>query len=252
MDTEAIFERHLIDLARQAESRSMYTFSGFMGLSEQDLYHRLSGELKFIDHSLYGGNASAERQIAVFGSEKMFGFPPEYPIAVLEIRPLSDKYGEELSHRDYLGAILNLGVERSVLGDIVIRGKKAWIYVLENAAEFIREHLCKVRHTDVAVSLPDAEMIPELKPVLQEISVNIASERLDSIVAALTKVSRSQISEFFTREYVTLNGRIVTQISKTPRPGDVITIRGYGKAIYDGITGHSKKDRLYVTLRKYV
>lgn len=252
MDTETVFERHLIDLGRQAESRSMYTFSGFMGLAEQDRFHKLSGELGFIDHSLYGGSDSAERAIAVFGSEAAFGYPPDYPIRVLSIWPLSEKYGEELSHRDYLGALLNLGLDRSVIGDIVIREKKAWVYVLESAAAFISENLTRVRHTDVGCEILEPGDIPELKPVLTELRFNIASERMDSVVAGLTKVSRSQVSEFFTRGYVTLNGQIVTSVSKTPKPGDVITVRGYGKAIYDGVSGHSKKDRLYVTLRKYV
>ena len=251
MEQDELLKNHLTDLARQAETRSMYTYSGFLGLAEQDIYEKVSRELGFIDHSLYGGSEAAERVIAVFGSEKQFGYAPDYPIRVVCVRPVNEKFAEELSHRDYLGAVLNLGIERTLIGDIVIRGKNAWIYCLNTIVDFLKENLTTVKHTDVVCEEASFD-VPELKPVLEETRVNVASERLDAIVAAFTKISRSKAVELFTRQRVYVNGKCIEKPSAGLKPGDVLSVRGFGKAVYGGIDGKSKKGRLYVILNRYV
>ena len=251
MNDTDVLKHHLLDLARQAESRSMYTFSGFLGLAEQDTYVRMAPELSFIGHTLYGGSEAAERQIAVFGSEADFGYPPEYPIAVLSVTPAAEKYAEALTHRDYLGAILSLGIERELIGDIIIRDKHAWFYALDSIADFLADSLTSVKHTTV-VCRREIGLVPELAPILETLSVNVASERIDAVISALTGLSRNHVGELFTKERVTLNGRIILKESTALKEGDVLSARGFGKYIYDGITGRSRKDRLYVSLRKYV
>ena len=256
-DEEKFLKRHFIDLARQAESRSMYTYSGFLGLPEQSVLFSAGKDLSFIGWSLYGGSEAAERQLAVFGSEKDFGYGPDYPIVIMEVKPSSEKYGEELSHRDYLGAILGLGIERELIGDIIIKGKCAWFYALESAADFLRENLTEIRHTTVRCRLigkasDDHPEIPELKPKLQELKINIASERLDSIVAGFTGISRSHVTELFSTKRVFVNGKITENYSKGLKEGDILNVRGFGKAVYCGISGTSRKGRLYVILEKYV
>ncbi len=251
MEQDELLKKHLTDLARQAEARSMYTYSGFLGLAEQDIYEKVSRELSFIDHSLYGGSEAAERVIAVFGSEKQFGYAPDYPIRVVCVRSVNEKFAEELSHRDYLGAVMNLGIERTLIGDIVIRGKNAWIYCLNTIVDFLKENLTTVKHTDVVCEESSFD-VPELKPVLEETRVNVASERLDAIVAAFTKISRSKAVELFTRQRVYVNGKCIEKPSAGLKPGDVLSVRGFGKAVYGGIDGKSKKGRLYVILNRYV
>ncbi|MBR6405450.1 MAG: hypothetical protein IKS18_04550 [Lachnospiraceae bacterium] len=250
-DEERLLLRHLQDLSERAQQSGIYTFSDFLSLPEQDLVLRSVREYGLWDYHFEGGSESAERRIIVFGSEASFGYPPELPITVLQIRPVQEKYGEELSHRDILGAVMSLQIERSLTGDIIVRGKNAYIFCLQRIADFLAENLTKIRHTDVQCMRCISD-VPELRPVLQEVRLNIASERLDSIVAFLTGISRSHIERLFHEKRVFLNGRIVESLSARPKEGDVITVRGFGKAIYEGISGSSKKGRLYVTLRKYV
>ena len=255
MENDELIRKHLLDLARQAESRGAYTYSGFLGLPEQDIYTRLQPELTFIENTLFGGSEASERQIAVFGSEKELGYPPEYPIVVMKVSPTAGKFSEMLTHRDYMGAILSLGIDRSLIGDIIIRGNDAYVYCLVSIKQYLSDNLTSVKHTDVdctfASDMEHVSEIPELRPVLVPQSTNVASERLDSIVAGFTNISRSHIKELFLRQRVLLNGRIITSLSKEPKPGDTITVRGFGKAIYEGVNGKSKKGRLYVTLNKY-
>ena len=243
--------RHLLDLAGQAERYGTYTYSGFLSLAEQDSLLRFPDRPLSVPLRFFGGFEGAERKIAVFGSEKDLGFPPAYPVKVLRIDPLSEKYGEELSHRDYLGAVLALGIDRSVTGDILVDGKRAWLLCLDTASDFLKENLAEVRHTSVKLTEVSGD-VPELQPKLQTLRVNIASERLDAVVSAFTKLSRAKALELFRRQLVFVNSGLQTDGSKKPKPGDVLNVRGFGKAIYEGIDGESKKGRLYAVLKKYV
>ena len=251
MDDIELLKSHLRDLARQANTENRYTFSNFLALPEQDIFIRLLPELPGKGHTLMGGSESAERQLAVFGDPSVIGEAPVPPVSVLSVTPDNEAFGETLSHRDYLGAILSLGIEREMIGDIIVRGKNAWFFAMDSVAEFLSENLHTVRHTTVTCRIAEGD-IPELQPILEKLSVNVASERLDAVISALTGISRGHVTELFTRERVSVNGRVILKGSVNLKEGDILTVRGFGKYIYDGIGGKSKKGRLYVDLRKYV
>ncbi len=250
MEQDDLLLRHVKDLARQAETQDRYTYSGFLSLQEQDLLTR-AAEKEGFRFTLYGGAPSSERQLAVFGDERALGYPPAPPVTVLRISPRQEKFGETLSHRDYLGAVLNLGIYRALTGDIVIREKTAWLFCLEQAAGFIAENLTTVRHTEVRAERVSAD-VPDLAPKFREVRLNVASERLDAVIPELLKIPRTKIGPLFSEQRVFVNGRVRTDGSDRLKAGDVLTVRGFGKAIYDGPAGTSKKGRLYVALRQYV
>ena len=118
-DDDRILLNHLRDLQKRAERSGISTFSGFLSLPEQDLFLRGVREYGFHDYRLEGGTESAERRIVVFPGDGD-GFSPKLPIVILEVMPLTEKYAEELSHRDVLGAMMSLGIDRSLTGDILL------------------------------------------------------------------------------------------------------------------------------------
>ena len=265
MDQDEKLRRHLLDLAALAEKRYNPTNSGFLNLAEQDLFCRLQPEFAPVHSTLTGGFPQAERKIALFWPDDsaLAGFAPEAdvnpdsglanaeaaaPISVLLIAPVNLRFAEDLTHRDYLGAILNLGIDRSLTGDILVKDHLAYVFCLENMKELLIRDLTRVRNTSVTVSEVSRD-IPELVPEYQELRVNVASERLDAVVAALAGVSRSKAVDLFPAQRVFVNSRIVTDPGKKLKEGDVLSVRGFGKAIYQGINGESRKGRLYITLK---
>ncbi|MBO4290253.1 MAG: hypothetical protein J5865_09185 [Lachnospiraceae bacterium] len=242
---------HIRDLARQAESRGTYTYSAFLSPAELSDILARERELIPVPFAVWGGSEAAERKLIGFGSETWFGYPPAWPICVIAIEPAAERFAEDLSHRDYLGALMSLGIERSLTGDIVIRGKNAWLYCLDLIADHICENLTSVRHTAVRCHVETGE-VPALVPQYQELRLNVASERIDAITAAFIGKSRSSIGELFTAGKVFVNSRAVADGSKPLKEGDVLSVRGFGKAVYDGVAGTSKKGRSYAVLRKYV
>ena len=239
--------RYLEDLAARAERSTIYTYSGFLSPEEQDAFLKKHpfGACRF-----EGGTQAAERCVLICGSEADLGYPPEPPIALLMIRPASEKFGEELSHRDILGAVLGLGIERSLIGDILIRGKTAWLFCLESIADFLAGNLRQIRHTSVTLSR--AESLQDAPaPVLVPLRLNVASERLDGILSAFCRLSRGKAAELIRLERVRIGARLAASPDIRLKEGDVLRVRGFGKAIYDGVVNETKKGRLYVALRQY-
>ena len=249
METSDVTLRHLLDLCRKSEKTGSWQYSGFLSPAEQDDLLR-SREAAAFSFFLTGGYENAERKILAAGNEEEAG-KAEPPLAVIEVRPKSEKYAEELTHRDYLGAILGLGIERSLIGDILVRGKSAWFICLSSAAEMLTSSLDQVRRTAVTAA-PAAADIPELEPRYAPMRVNVASERLDAVVAAFANLSRAQADRLFAAEKVFVNGRTVTDRSTRLKEGDMLSVRGFGKAVYDGIEYETRKKRFLVQLRKLI
>ena len=179
------------------------------------------------------------------------GFSWDYPIDCLKIEPKALRFSEELGHRDYLGALLNLGVDRSVVGDILIKDKEAWFFCLHKMSDFFIENLIRVKHTTVLVSrVEQAEEIPE--PEFEIINGTCASVRLDALIGLAFQTSRSSMVSFIESGLVFVNGKLITSNGYEPKEGDIISVRSKGRFIYDGVSRQTKKGRLGVRIRKYV
>ena len=247
--TNDVMLRHLLDLCRKNEKTGLWQYSAFLSPAEQDDWLSCA-EAAGYSFFLTGGYEGAERKILAAGNEAEQG-PPEVPVSVIAVAPRSERFAEELTHRDYLGAILGLGIERGLIGDIIVRDKRAWFFCLSSAADMITSSLVQVRRTAVSAAVTKAD-VPELQPRYMPLRLNVASERLDAVAAAFAGLSRAQAEKLFSAEKVFVNGRMVTDRSARLKEGDILTVRGFGKAVYDGIEHETRKNRLWVLLRKLI
>lgn len=174
MNQENIIKGRLIDLAERAYQQNIYTYSSFLSVAELSLLEDIHNDISYIHYECFGGNELCERQIVGFGSEEDFGYPGHFPIAVIKVTPLLEKFSDSLNHRDFLGALMHLGLERDTLGDIFIKEKTAYIFCLNNIADYICKELTKVKHTNVRCELTDMN-IPALKPTLVDEEFPVAS-----------------------------------------------------------------------------
>ncbi|MCR4893080.1 MAG: hypothetical protein K5989_12985 [Lachnospiraceae bacterium] len=252
-DSEKIWRNRFLELYRKARQTSVPRFTDFLALPEKSLLLDLiqSGEIMDNETVLFGGFEGAEREMAGFGLEKDWDCREEFPLDILKISPLSEKFSDDLGHRDFLGALMNLGIERSSLGDIIVSGHEAYLCAVSRLSEYISENLLTVKHTSVRCERLSGP-VPGLCPVFEEKEIFLASERVDAVVARLTGDSRGRVTERFRKKEVFLNGRITENSSSPLHAGDILTIRGLGKFIYDGPIRTTKKDRLLVRLRQYV
>ena len=253
-------EKRFAELSRTAYQRDIITYSDFLNLNEQNILHMLPKDRLFTRIVSFGGYEMAERQMAAFIPDALYlrygkkELEPEevgYPFCALEITPVNLKFADTLTHRDYLGAVLNLGIERSRSGDILPDEKGALLFVHNDIADFICSELSRIRHTSVKanpVSLTDVSYSPKV----EEIRGTVASVRLDSLLALAFSQSRSRLTGLIAGAKVYVNGRLITSNGYQPETGDVISVRGMGKFRYEYAGGRTRKNRVNVVISKYV
>lgn len=245
---DEILQNRIRDLADRCYKNNMYTFSDFLSLADASVYYAIERELSYVKATLWGGNEICERVVLRFGSEEQLGYEEDFPIKLLCIKPLMEKFSDNLTHRDILGSLMNLGIERSVLGDIFIVGKEAYVFCLDNIAEYICDSLSRVKHTSVMCTIAEKE--PEFnKSEKTDHVIQIQSERIDGVIAKVCNMSRSQCALLFTERKVFVNGRLNENSSYTLKAGDAITVRGFGRFEYVGVGGISRKGKLNATVR---
>ena len=238
------------DLANKSFQQGIYTFTGFLGLSEQDTFWQEESNLRHAGFSLYGGCEKADRVVIRFGNPEELGYEVPFPIVCIHIRPLQQKFADALSHRDFLGALMNLGIERSTIGDIKVGEKQAYLFCLDSIAEFICENLEKIRHTNVKCSMTeDFESIPEEEP--EVMNVQVQSLRADALLAKTYNMSREKSLELFRAGKVYVNGRLCENNSRMIKEGETVNARGFGKFTLLGEPRETRKGKLAAQVAVY-
>lgn len=250
MEKDIFFIKRIRELANLSYQRDIVTFSDFLNLNEQSLVKNQVSQFPGVRIESFGGYDQAERQMIAFHPDALV-FSWDYPICCIKVEPKALKFSETLTHRDYLGTILGLGVERSVIGDILVQEHGAWIFCHKKIRDFLLENLYRVRHTAVtACAVDDPTELPE--PRLSPVSGTCSSVRLDALIAIAFQASRSSMVSFIEGGQVFVNGKLVTSNGYEPLPGDIISVRGKGRFRFDGIQGKTKKGRTSVVLMRYV
>ena len=247
---ELLLQKRLVELSRIAYTREIVTFSEFLNLNELNILHTTPKNMLLSQYKTYGGYGLSERQMAAFLPDALY-YDYQYPIQIIEISPVNRKFAKELSHRDYLGAVMNLGIERCKLGDILIEDGKAILFAKEELASYIMEHLTRIRHTTVKTSiLPAFE--DSYEPRYEELKGTVASVRLDTVLSLAYPLSRSKVTGLIEGARVFVNGKLVTSNGYRLKEGDILSVRKMGRIGYNGILSETKKGRYMVSIRKYI
>lgn len=238
------------DLANRSYAQGVFTFTGFLGLGEQEAFWQEEPRLKAAGYTLYGGFENAERVMVRFGDAGALGYEMPFPIACIHISPLLSKFADDLTHRDFLGALMNLGIDRSTIGDIKAGEKQAYLFCQESVGEFICENLGRVRHTDVkCVPVENAGELVREKP--EAVTVQVQSVRADAVLSRIFNMSREKSLELFRAGKVFVNGRLCENNARTLKAGDVVSARGYGKFCLEEGIRETRKGKLAIEAAVY-
>ena len=251
-DEELLYKRFL-ELARKSESACYYTFTDFLGLAEQSIFEKAKLAIGRIRYTKFGGIPGTERIMIRFGDADELGYEEDFPISILKVEPKSAKFADSLTHRDFLGAILNLGIERKLLGDILIVNNIGYVFAKSDIADYICTALTKIKHTDVKICVIDECDLPKGELFKTErIKIQLVGERLDAVISKVFSISREESLGLFKKRLIFVSGKLIENNSYTPKEDDVISVRGYGKFIYRGASGLSKKGKLNTEIDLYV
>lgn len=247
---EKQIKNRFLELANRAYKQNMYTFTGFLGLTEQSIFWEMEKELSFAGFSLNGGIDECDRKIVRFGNKDTLGYEETFPIVCIRIKSLLKKFSDEFTHRDFLGAIMNLGIERSTIGDIYVSENEGYVYCLNVISDYIIENLDKVKHTHVKCEKVE-DFLRFHKDVGETLEITVTSDRIDVVVSGIYHISRSESLSYFEKGIVYVNGRLCTSNAKSLKDGDVVNVRGKGKFLYKGITHTTKKDKYRIGIEIY-
>ena len=257
----SILFARLDDLHRTAD-RGLLGGTSF--LSPRDLHFALSHlRAKGLSERTvaWGGYQDAERKRIYFLPEfmegvKEYGEFSEYgfegDITAVEVRGSGYR---KLSHRDFLGSVLGLGLERDVVGDILVRDgdePRAIIICDKAVSAFICENLLKVGSDTVRVSVIDGGKIEPPDRKFLHVSDTVASSRLDGVVASLVSMSRERAKELVLDGAVELDYEVCTRPDKALVEPCVVSVKGFGKFRINSLSDKTKKGRTRLDADKYV
>ena len=259
MTEREILISHCVDKINSASENMMITSTDFLSCEEKseiiNLHKRYSRDA---DIYFYGGYGEAERTVALF-VPKCFGFqgdssdllneyPDSNPVAV--IRLTKDKFSSA-SHRDYLGALMGLGIKRKLIGDILVFDWGAYIFVFDSIKDFICDNLDQCGRASVRCEAvtPSAMELPDERT--DTVFHSVASMRLDNILSAGFGLSRTVCTQAIASGIVFVNSVKAEKNDFQIHENDKIVLRGKGKIVVENIIGRNKKDRIHINIRHY-
>lgn len=236
--------KRLSELSNRAYQNGYCTFSEFLNLDEISEVSKLSFDTNY---TLYGGYKNAERCVIGFGD---YADDYLFPICCIKIEPAQQKFADKLNHRDFLGSLMNLGIKRNTLGDIIIENNIGYLFCLNSISEYIIQNVKRIKHTTVKCEILDST--PEFVNKLPDSEEIITSSfRVDAIISAIFKLSRNQATQLINQEKVFINSKVAYKESLILKENDVVAVRGFGKFIFCKPLRETKKGRNIVEVRIY-
>lgn len=237
MDNSALLKR-AEDLKDRCQRKQIITSTAFLTPREQI-------DITRFGPCFFGGFADSERKIAVFLPEWCTeeDFNCEEYLSAIHIQ----SYFGTPSHRDYLGAIIGLGIERDRIGDIFVSGDSAYVVCLNTVCQFILNELTSVGRESVKLSTICLSDLPVQTKTVSELIFTVKSLRLDSVCSEIFGISRSNAADAIREGLVTLNYIECMKPDSQVHVEDILSLRGKGKGRIKEIGGKSRKDRTFVT-----
>lgn len=254
------FLAHALDLKNRCADNSMITSTAFLDERQQNSLSAVSRHRKQeVNTFFFGGYKDAQRQCAVFipsffeiddPAEYFFENEDDSPVVLLHLT--KDRFSPTLSHRDYLGALMALGIKKEFVGDILPNDDGADVFVLPSVEVFLCENLKQAGRATIKTERVSLAMAADRKENFEEITAFVSSLRLDNFVAAAFSLSRNKAVQKIEKGLVYINGEQCFKIDAKLNVGDKVVLRGSGKTIFFSQNGESKKGRMHITIKKYI
>lgn len=249
-DEERFLSAHISDLAALSRRTGVPRFSRFLNEREM-LISRNAARVQKAEPIFYGGFDGAARTVCgFFDGTYAEDMAQEERLGLFPVRAVTFSFraGDKLTHRDFMGAILNIGLERSVLGDILTAEDHAVVFCLEMSEELIGG-LTKIGKVGVRSEQGITRELPKTK--FETLDRTVSSLRLDRLVGACANISGDRSATLIRSGQVSADFSVCLNVSSTMKENSVISIRGYGKFRLAKIVGETKKGKIHIIIEKY-
>ncbi len=244
INSDNLIKAKLSDAVKMMELKNIPSFLGFLNEREFSACKK-NLENRHIKYSFYGGYENASRVfIAVLPD---WEDKPDFPFKTVKFLIKAEK---NLTHRDFLGTIMSLGISREKVGDILVKNNTAYAFVSESVAEFVVQNVIKVGGAGVEVEFADE--IPDFSPEFEEYRKVVASNRADCVVGGITNLSREKSKNLILGGNLIVNHLACASVTVKINSGDILSLKGYGKFIIENIDEKNKKGRIVLKYKKFL
>lgn len=252
---EKILLAKLNDKIRLCKTKNKLVNTEFLNMYQENIIRKELERIKAKNYILTGGYSEAESKILIMYPEKITEEIAKENITniikVIKIQLPNEQKGK-YQHRDYLGTIMQFGLERERIGDIIVYENEAYVIVLSENAQYIKDSLQTTKKFKKSkIEIIDIVEMKVKKPEFEEIKISVNSQRLDNFISEICKISRSETTRLIESELVSINCKIETKQTKTVETGDVLIIRGKGKFIVSDFLDINRKGKQVVIVKKY-
>ena len=253
---DKILLAQILDKAEMVEKKNKIEYTDFLDLAQIELVQKFINKIKLQNYMIYGGFEQAERKMFVIYPDKFNSVVVEKNLSniVQIIRiDLPDYLKGKYTHRDYLGAVIKLGIERKKIGDIIVDQNGADIIVDKDVVKFLLDNLGSL--TRFSKSTISVQNIEDLRPVeikKEELEIIVSSMRLDNVISELARCSRNKALDIINMERVFVNFECETKKTKQIKSGDMVTIRGKGRFYIKELVGQTRSGRTIVKIEKII
>ena len=253
---DKILLAQILDKVEMVEKKNKIEYTDFLDLAQIELVQKFINKIKLQNYMIYGGFEQAERKMYVIYPDKFNSVVVEKNLSniiqIIRIE-LPDDLKGKYTHRDYLGAVIKLGIERKKIGDIIVDQNGADIIADKDVVKFLLDNLGSL--TRFSKSTISVQNIEDLRPVeikKEELEIIVSSMRLDNVISELARCSRNKALDIINTERVFINFECETKKTKQVKTGDMITIRGKGRFFVKEIIGQTRSGRTVIKIEKFV
>lgn len=248
----------VLDKLEFVQKKNSIETTDFLDMHQKTVAEKVLKSQKITNYICYGGYSNAERVMIIIYPEKLedvfnnnqYDFNNIVKIVkVILPNEMRGKY----SHRDYLGAVIKIGLKREKVGDIIVNLDGADLIVSKDISKYIVDSFKELtRFSKSDIYEESIEKLNITEPKTEVLNIIIPSMRMDSIVSELIRTSRSKALEIINAERVFVNSEVITKNSKMLKENDMITVRGKGRFKIIKILNSTKKGNLVLEVEKYV
>lgn len=245
----------LTDKIKECKTKNKIVNTEFLNMHQKNIVQKELNRLKEKNYIFFGGYENANSEVLII-------YPQKFPAEIVEdnikniIKAIRIKLPKELvgkyEHRNYLSAVMLQGLGRERIGDIIVHDDEAYIVVLKENAEYLKnclQNLTRFKKSIIdVVDYIDIKIKPQ---EFEEFNIKVASNRIDAIVAEIVKTSRNKAEQYIDDKKVSINYQEEIKYTRSVRENDIIVIRGKGKFIIDKIGENNQKGRLTISIKQY-
>ena len=246
-DDDRILLSKVVDWAEISEKKYITKFSAFLDERQADLCRKALASVCCDRYRLWGGYENAERCVLCVHPPYSEAENEDFPITALTF---SYRSGDRLTHRDFLGSFMALNISRDSVGDILVGSGKTAVFMRSSLAQEVAS-VQKIGRVGVSCSEGyDSTLVPEIQ--MKEINGTVASLRFDCVAALALGISREKAAAAIKGGNAEINHLRVDSPSRAVQEGDKFSVRGRGKFLFQSVNGESRKERLHITVCKYI